>query len=111
MTQHRQNLRPKLKHQESSKRSGARADGPDRAEPTTACGGRRMAVRPAHTTVCACVASGFAVFARLFVFSCIFLLFCFYNVMYLDILKHPIHSIAFSVHSKGLFGERKMNGT
>ena len=98
MTQHRQYSQPKSKHQGSIKR-------PPRADR----GAHHGLCWEAHGRACLCC-FGFAVFARLFVLQCVFLLFCLYNVMYLDILKHPIHSIAFSFHSKSFqssFRERK----
>ena len=74
----------------------AQNSGPDRAEPTTARVGRRTAVRPARTVVRAYVVWGFPIFAWLFYFSCVFLLLCLYNMMYLDIMGSqsiPYHTL------------------
>ena len=95
MTQHRQYSQPKSKHQESTKRSGAGADGLDRAEPTTTRGGRRTAVRPARTAVRACVAAGFCRFRVALRLPAVFATFCLYNAHVPRPNEHLIHLIAY----------------
>ena len=69
MTQHRQNLRPKLKQQRSTKHSGAGKNGPEWTDPTTARGGWCTVVcLPTHCRAPQCCPGSF-VFARLFVFQ------------------------------------------
>ena len=103
MTKHRQNLRPKLKHQRSTKRSRAGKNGPEWTYPTTGYpwGPPRPVVRGAQpcslprTAVRPCAAGIPPFSSRLFVFLCIFALFCLYNSMYLDLFSSqsiPYHT-------------------
>ena len=99
MTQQRQNLRPKMKHQRSTKHSGARANGPGWIDPTTGCpwGPPRPVVGGARP--CAPGACGFFRFlSQLFVFGG----FCCFSPYDVSASRHlgranPFHNILHSI--------------
>ena len=110
MAQHRQISWPKSKHQESSKCSGAAADGPGGPVASTVCGGMHGRASLGGTAVLVWLLCCFVFFLTWLLIFCMFLLvFTFIMSMYLDLMGTEFTPIHLHFHSqiRVVFREKK----
>ena len=99
MTQHRQNPRPKLKHQRSTKRCVEEASGPGQTGATTGCSWDPPRPVVVDARPCEPVLLGILPFSScLFLFMRVFLVFAFIIGCIWTLWAKPIHSHPLSFH-------------